>query len=56
MTKHSPQSTDYVRDRLTREAMASLCAGFRVPHAKVRKWAESLNTANPLPLPLQKTS
>jgi hypothetical protein len=53
MTKHLQQSTedDIVRDRLTREALASLRAGFRGPHTEVRKWAESLNTVDPLPLP-----
>jgi hypothetical protein len=53
MTKHFQQSTedDNARDRLTREALASLRTGFRVPHAEVRKWAESLNAVAPLPLP-----
>jgi hypothetical protein len=53
MTKHLQQSTedDIVRDRLTRETLASLRAGFRGPHTEVRKWVESLNTVDPLPLP-----
>ncbi|MFK4448056.1 hypothetical protein ABH944_007589 [Caballeronia udeis] len=53
MTKHLQQlmEDDNVHDRLTREALASLRAGFRVPHAEVLKWAESLNTVAPLPLP-----
>ncbi|CAN7440545.1 hypothetical protein LJR029_000465 [Caballeronia sp. LjRoot29] len=51
MKKHLQQSPEDVRDRLTREALASLRAGLRVSHAELRKWAERLNTANPLPLP-----
>ncbi len=53
MTKHLQQSVEdgNAHDRLTREALANLRAGFRVPHAEVRKWAESLNTVDPLPLP-----
>jgi predicted transcriptional regulator len=42
------------RDRLTRDGMASLRAGLGIPHADVRAWAESLNTASPLPLPKSK--
>src|ERR1700678_2786460 len=39
------------KDRLTRESIAGLRAGHSTPHAAVRNWAESLNTAKPLPLP-----
>jgi hypothetical protein len=58
MTKYLQQSVEdgNTRDRLTREALASLHAGIRVQHAEVRKWAESLNTVAPLPLPLPVSS
>jgi predicted transcriptional regulator len=42
------------RDRLTREGLASLRAGAKIQHEKVRAWAESLNTDKPLPLPKSK--
>lgn len=39
------------RDRLTREAMAEVAAGRYVEHHRVKEWAASLGTANPLPIP-----
>jgi predicted transcriptional regulator len=39
------------RSRLTREALADVDAGRTIDHQAVQKWADSLNTDQPLPLP-----
>lgn len=39
------------RQRLTLEAMADVDAGRVIDHEAVQKWAESLSTKKPLPLP-----
>jgi predicted transcriptional regulator len=39
------------RYRLTLEALADVDAGRTVDHDQVEKWADSLDTAKPLPLP-----
>lgn len=39
------------RYRLTLEALADVNAGRLIEHAEVKAWAESLATAQPLPLP-----
>ncbi len=39
------------RSRLTREALADVDAGRVVDHQTVQRWAESLDTDRPLPLP-----
>ncbi len=39
------------RQRLTLEAMADVDAGHVIDHEAVQKWAESLSTKNPRPLP-----
>jgi predicted transcriptional regulator len=39
------------KDRLTREAMAEVDAGFVIPHEEVEAWALSLETDTPLPRP-----
>jgi predicted transcriptional regulator len=39
------------RRRMTLEALADVDAGRVVDHEAVEKWAESLSTKNPLPLP-----
>lgn len=39
------------RSRLTREALADVDAGRVVDHQAVQRWAESLDTDRPLPLP-----
>ncbi len=39
------------RSRLTREALADVDAGRLIDHQAVQAWADSLDTANPLPLP-----
>jgi predicted transcriptional regulator len=41
-------------DRLTREAMAEIDAGLVIDHEEVQAWADSLDTDQPLPLPLPK--
>jgi predicted transcriptional regulator len=39
------------RSRLTREALDDVDAGRVIDHQAVQAWAESLSTANPLPVP-----
>ena len=39
------------RQRLTLEALADVDEGRIIDHDDVQKWAESLNTENPLPAP-----
>ncbi len=39
------------RSRLTREALADVDAGKLIDHQAVQAWADSLGTANPLPVP-----
>lgn len=39
------------RSRLTREALADVDSGHLIDHQAVQAWAESLSTANPLPVP-----
>ncbi len=39
------------RSRLTREALADVDSGQVIDHQAVQAWADSLTTANPLPLP-----
>ena len=39
------------RSRLTREALTDVDAGRVIDHQAVQTWADSLNTAQPLPLP-----
>jgi predicted transcriptional regulator len=39
------------RSRLTREALDDVDAGRIIDHQAVQAWADSLSTANPLPLP-----
>jgi hypothetical protein len=39
------------RTRLTEEAMADVDQNALIPHEAMLAWAESLDTANPLPLP-----
>lgn len=39
------------RSRLTREALADVDAGRVIDQQAVQAWADSLETANPLPLP-----
>ncbi|WP_295426419.1 CopG family ribbon-helix-helix protein [uncultured Thiodictyon sp.] len=39
------------RDRLTREALADVDAGRVIDHQAVQAWADSLSTAEPLPVP-----
>lgn len=39
------------RNRLTREALADVDAGFVIDHQSVQAWAESLGTDKPLPVP-----
>ena len=39
------------RSRLTREALADVDAGRVIDHQAVQRWAESLDTDRPLPLP-----
>lgn len=40
------------RHRLTLEGLADVEAGRAIDHEAVRAWAESLDTSEPLPLPL----
>jgi predicted transcriptional regulator len=40
------------RSRLTCEALADVDAGRVIDHQAVQAWADSLGTAEPLPLPL----
>jgi predicted transcriptional regulator len=40
-----------LRDRLTREAMEEADRGLLIDDDRVKAWAASLSTANPLPLP-----
>ncbi|MBZ0097117.1 MAG: ribbon-helix-helix domain-containing protein [Sulfuricella sp.] len=39
------------RSRLTREALADVDAGRVIDHQSVQAWADSLGTAQPLPVP-----
>lgn len=39
------------RDRLTHQALADVDAGRVIDHRAVQKWADSLDTEEPLPLP-----
>jgi predicted transcriptional regulator len=39
------------RSRLTREALADVDAGSIIDHQEVLAWANSLDTASPLPVP-----
>lgn len=39
------------RDRLTQEALTDIDAGRVLDHQAVQAWAESLGTAQPLPVP-----
>ena len=39
------------RSRLTREALADVDAGHVIDHQAVQAWADSLSTAQPLPVP-----
>ena len=39
------------RSRLTREALADVDAGRVIDHQAVQAWADSLSTAEPLPVP-----
>lgn len=39
------------RSRLTREALDDVDAGRVIDHQAVQAWADSLSTANPLPVP-----
>lgn len=39
------------RSRMTREALADVDAGRVIDHQAVQAWADSLSTAEPLPLP-----
>jgi len=39
------------RSRLTREALADVDAGRVIDHQAVQAWADSLSTADPLPIP-----
>ncbi len=39
------------RNRLTREALADVDAGQVIDHQAVQAWADSLSTAQPLPIP-----
>jgi predicted transcriptional regulator len=39
------------RSRLTREALADVDAGHVIDHQAVQAWADSLGSANPLPVP-----
>ncbi len=39
------------RHQLTLEGLADIAAGRVVDHVEVKRWAESLGTDNPLPLP-----
>lgn len=39
------------RSRLTREALDDVDAGRIIDHQAVQAWADSLSTANPLPVP-----
>jgi len=40
------------RGRLTREALADVDAGRVIDHQAVQAWADSLSTAEPLPVPM----
>jgi predicted transcriptional regulator len=40
------------RSRLTREALAEVDAGHVIDHQAVQAWADSLSSAEPLPLPI----
>lgn len=40
-----------LRYRMTQEALADVAAGRDVAHAEVEKWAQSLSTKKPKPLP-----
>lgn len=39
------------RDRLTHEALADVDAGCVIDHESVQRWADSLATDQPLPMP-----
>jgi predicted transcriptional regulator len=39
------------RSRLTREALADVDAGRLIDHQAVQAWADSLSTAQPVPVP-----
>ncbi len=39
------------RNRLTRDALDDVDAGRVIDHQAVQAWADSLSTANPLPVP-----
>ena len=39
------------RDRLTHEALADVDAGRVIGHESVQRWADSLETDQPLPMP-----
>jgi len=39
------------RDRLTHEALADVDAGRVIDHQSVQRWADSLETDQPLPMP-----
>ena len=39
------------RSRLTREALTDVDAGHVIDHQAVQAWADSLGSANPLPVP-----
>ncbi len=39
------------RSRMTREALADVDGGRVIDHQVVQAWADSLDTANPLPVP-----
>jgi predicted transcriptional regulator len=39
------------RSRLTRDALEDVDAGCVIDHQAVQAWADSLSTANPLPVP-----
>ena len=40
------------RSRLTHQAMADVKAGHVIDHQAVQAWADSLDTDNPLPVPV----
>jgi predicted transcriptional regulator len=42
------------RHQLTLDALADVAAGHVVDHEEVVRWAKSLSTDNPLPLPLSR--
>jgi predicted transcriptional regulator len=44
-------SQEEERERLTREALADVDCGHVIDHAAVEAWADSLGSANPLPVP-----